>query len=524
VGAGHGHAHGRDESWSEVGAGSARRVLLVAVALIGLAALVGLAVWWPGGGDAALDKDALGFGDRVEATVTSAETGPCGGGGADPGAAMPGDPGGDAGFDPPADPGGDAGFDPPVDPGAADGTAAPADPGVDPGLDPSAGGGAGDQSDCVVVTARITGGGEAGDTAELRASTGFDSPVSRLREGDGVVLSDNGAELPNEVRYSFADRQRSTPMLALAVVFAAVVIALGRLRGLLALVGIGLSLAVLLGFIFPALLEGASPVGVALTGATIIAFGTLYLAHGFNDRTTVALLGTMASLGLTAALAVGFAKAAELTGLASEESLTLLSFAPELDFRGLLLAAIVIGTLGVLDDVTVTQVAAVWELRAADPTISRHRLYGAGIRIGRDHIASTVNTLVLAYSAAALPLLLIYTQSGLAFGDVLTSETVGVEIVQTLVGSIGLVASVPLTTALACWVATRTDAGEDARDDMAAPEPGWGPPGGGQGWATQGWDARPAPGRVPAPTAAPAPDRRRPPARNPDDFWTNNPW
>lgn len=514
MGAGHGHAHDHDRSWDDVDAGSVRGVLLAAVVLIGLAALVGLAVWWPGGGDAVLDKDALGFGDRVEATVTSSETGPCGGGAADLDTAVPVDPGGDAGFDPPVDPGGDAGFDPSAGPGA------------DPGLDPSAGGGAPDQPDCVVVTARITSGDEAGDTAILRTSTDFDSPVSRLREGDGVILSDNGAELPSEVRYSFADRQRSSPMVVLAVVFAAVVIALGRLRGLLALVGIGLSLAVLLGFIFPALLEGAAPIGVALTGATIIAFGTLYLAHGFNDRTTVALLGTMASLGLTAALAVGFAKAAELTGLASEESLTLLSFAPDLDFRGLLLAAIVIGTLGVLDDVTVTQVAAVWELRAADPAISRRRLYGAGIRIGRDHIASTVNTLVLAYSAAALPLLLIYTQSGLAFGEVLTSETVAVEIVQTLVGSIGLVASVPLTTALACWVVTRADAGDEAREDVPAPGPGWGPPGGGPGWGAQRRDSPPVAGRAPAPTstAAPPPARRRRPARNPDEFWTNDPW
>jgi uncharacterized membrane protein len=316
--------------------------------------------------------------------------------------------------------------------------------------------------------------------------------------------------------------QRSSPLVVLAAVFAVVVVALGRLRGLLALAGIALSLGVLLVFIFPALLDGAAPLGVALTGATVIAFGTLYLAHGVSDRTTVALLGTMASLGLTAALAVGFAAAAELSGLASEESLTLLTFAPGLDFRGLLLAAVIIGTLGVLDDVTITQVAAVWELRRTDPSLGRRQLYAAGIRIGRDHIASTVNTLVLAYAAAALPLLLIYTQSGLAFAEVLTTETVAVEIVQTLVGSIGLVASVPLTTALACWVITQSRADDDEppfdRDER---------------WDT--WVTSPAPGSVPAPGRpqgrgpAPAP---RPPSREPrrrprdrdDEFWTNDPW
>jgi hypothetical protein len=186
------------------------------------------------------------------------------------------------------------------------------------------------------------------------------------------------------------------------------------------------------------------------TLTALMAYLVLYLAHGINDRTTVALIGTLASLALTAGLAVSFAGLASLSGLASEESVSLLAFAPGLDFRGLLVAAVIIGTLGVLDDVTVTQVAAVWELRAADPGFGPRGLYTAASRIGRDHIASTVNTLVLAYTAAALPLLLLlYTQSGLSFRDVLTNETIAVEVVQTLVGSIGLVASVPITTALA---------------------------------------------------------------------------
>ncbi len=443
-----------------------RRLLTIAVCAIGLAALVGLAVWWPGG-DPDVDREALGFSDRVQATVTRAETGPCAGATTDPAA------------------------------GSA------IDPAADPAVDPAVDSATGQAPECVIVTVRLTNGTGAGETATLETSSDFESSVSRLEAGDEIVLNDAGAEVPAEVRYSFADMQRSTPLAVLAVVFAVVVVALGRLRGLLALVGIVLSLGVLLVFIFPALLDGAAPIGVALTGATVIAFGTLYLAHGFNDRTTVALLGTMASLGLTAALAVGFAAAAELSGLASEESLTLLTFAPGLDFRGLLLAAVIIGTLGVLDDVTITQVAAVWELHRSDPAIGRRQLYGAGIRIGRDHIASTVNTLVLAYAAAGLPLLLIYTQSGLAFGEVLATETVAVEIVQTLVGSIGLVASVPLTTALACWVITQSATAGAGRG---------GPPGGDEG--DERWD-----------TWEPvAPQPRRQTRDRGDEFWTNDPW
>jgi uncharacterized membrane protein len=193
----------------------------------------------------------------------------------------------------------------------------------------------------------------------------------------------------------------------------------------------------------------------------------------------------MASLLLTAALGAAFGAAAHLSGLATDESLNLLAFAPELDFRGLLLAATIIGALGVLDDVTITQVSAVWELHHSDPRVGARGLYSAGIRIGRDHIASTVNTLVLAYTAAALPTLLLLTQSGLPMAEVLTTETLAVEIVQTLVGSIGLVASVPLTTALACWVVTLADPKQPERFGRPSRRPAvaerredafWGPP------------------------------------------------
>jgi uncharacterized membrane protein len=423
-----------------------RRLLAGSVAAIGALALIGLGLWWPRG-PLAVDRESLGFAERVDATVDEVETEIC----------------------PSAVP--------------------------DDGTLPPEG-----APECVVVTASLTSGPDAGDTATLEAAPEAATTVAELEPGDRIVLNDGGADLPAQVRYSFADMQRSMPLALLAVVFALVVIALGRLKGLLALAGIVVSLGVLLVFIFPALLAGAPPVGVALTGATVIAFCTLYLAHGVNDRTTVALLGTLGSLALTAALAIGFSSAARLSGLASDESAILLSFAPGLDFRGLLLAAVIVGTLGVLDDVTVTQVSAVWELDRTDPHLSARELYRAGIRIGRDHIASTVNTLVLAYAAAALPLLLIFTQSGLAFGDVLVTETIAVEIVQTMVGSIGLVASVPLTTALACWVIRRSSPGSE------------------HAWT------EPYPEDVLYERPVPAGDRTRRPPAAADTFWTNDPW
>jgi uncharacterized membrane protein len=303
--------------------------------------------------------------------------------------------------------------------------------------------------ECDLVEAEVTSGSPDGLTATLELPLA--GAAITLRDGDGVVLSFVG-DAPPEAQFQFADFQRRAPMLWLGILFVASVVLLGRLRGLLALVGLAASLLVLVGFTLPALLEGSSPVAVALVSATIIALLALYLAHGFHPGTTVAVLGTLASLAVTGVLAIVFVGATRLTGLADEESAFLRVFSGGLDFEGLLLAGIIIGALGVLDDVTVTQVSAVSELHASDPAMPTGRLYGAAIRIGRDHIASTVNTLVLAYAGASLPLLLLFTQTSQSIGGVLNGETVAVEVVRTLVGSIGLVASVPLTTLLAVLV------------------------------------------------------------------------
>ena len=185
-------------------------------------------------------------------------------------------------------------------------------------------------------------------------------------------------------------------------------------------------------------------------------FVALYLAHGINARTTTAVLGTVGALFITGVLAWIFVTGTHLTGLASEESGLLAASLSGVSLKGLLLGGIVIGSLGVLDDVTVTQASAVWELHQANPSYGFSRLYAAGLRIGRDHIASTVNTLVMAYAGASLPLLVLFTLSSRQLGDVLTSEILAQEIVRTLVGSIGLISAVPITTALAAFVADRS--------------------------------------------------------------------
>jgi uncharacterized membrane protein len=273
--------------------------------------------------------------------------------------------------------------------------------------------------------------------------------------GDQVVLSWTGADPDDPGSYQVVDFQRDAPLAWLAGLFAAAVLVLGRWRGLAALAALGLSFVVLLFFVVPAILAGRDPLAVAVVGSCLIMFAVLYLTHGPSARTSTAVLGTLLSLGLIGALGAGFSAAAKLTGLDDQTSNLIATLGTGVDARGLLLAGVVIGALGVLDDVTVTQTSAVWELRHADPGMSARGLFAAAMRIGRDHVASAVNTLVLAYAGAALPLLLLFSLSGRGFGDVVTTQDVATEIVRTLVGSIGLVASVPITTALAAAVAAR---------------------------------------------------------------------
>jgi uncharacterized membrane protein len=301
---------------------------------------------------------------------------------------------------------------------------------------------------CQEISARLTSGGDAGDTVPLEVSEGPGAP--RLDKGDRIVVG------VVEGTYYFSDYQRRTPMILLGLGFALAVVALARWRGVMALVGLAVSLAVLVKFMLPAILEGRSPVAVSVVGAAAIMFVALYLAHGFNTQTTTAVLGTLGSLLLVGVLAWIFVGASHFSGLASEEAGFLQAAAGRVSLQGLLLGGIVIGSLGVLDDVTVTQASAVWELHQANPAYGFRRLFTAGLRIGRDHIASTVNTLVLAYAGASLPLLVLFTLSNRDLSGVLTGELVASEVVRTLVGSLGLVAAVPLTTALAALVAERS--------------------------------------------------------------------
>lgn len=299
---------------------------------------------------------------------------------------------------------------------------------------------------CTLIEGTVAEGERRGEAFSLEQPLG-----STISGGDGILVEIQ--ELADGTQQVvFYDFQRGTPMLLLVVLFVAAIVVLGRWRGVGALAGLAMSLIVIVVFALPALLDGSNAVAVALVTAGVIAFVALFLAHGVGLATAAALLSTFASLAVTGLLAWVFLAASNFTGFGDENVGYLDALGSQIDPRGLLLAGIVIGSLGVLDDVTVTQVSAVWELKRAAPSAGFSELYGRALRIGRDHISSTVNTLFLAYAGASLPLLLLFSEAGQSVTSVATREIVAVEIVRALVGSIGLVASVPISTALAAKV------------------------------------------------------------------------
>ncbi len=312
---------------------------------------------------------------------------------------------------------------------------------------------------CRRVTVRLESGKDTG------TQTSF--TVGQVREGLDLTVGDEVRVFANPVppdatiggiqpdRYAFADFERRLPLLVLFVLFAVLVVAAGRLQGLRALIGLAGSLAIVILFLVPAILDGKTPETVALIGALAVMLVTIPLAHGVGVKTLAACLGTSVALGLTLVLAQTFTKLAHLSGVSSDEAVFIRATAGDISLQGLLLAGMIIGALGVLDDLTVSQASTVLALQRANPGQSFGELFRGAVSVGHDHVAATVNTLVLAYVGASLPVLLVFSFGGTAFTDAINTEAVSEQVVATLVGSIGLIAAVPITTALAALLATR---------------------------------------------------------------------
>ncbi|WP_330233527.1 YibE/F family protein [Nocardia sp. NBC_00508] len=296
----------------------------------------------------------------------------------------------------------------------------------------------------------IESGPHEGNRTLFEIAPGPGQPDLRAGDEIRVIRQTDPSGTP---MYSFEDYARGLPLTLIVVAFVVVIIVVARWRGVRALLGLVFAFAVLVMFLLPALLDGKPAIPVALIAGSLILYAVLYLAHGVNLRTSSALLGTLTAMLLAAALSWLTIELTNLTGLSEEQNTNVATYIEHVSITGLLLAGFIIGSLGVLNDVTITQASAAFELAAIDESASRREVFTAAMRVGRDHIASTVYTLVLAYAGGALPLLLLFSVAGRSIRDVLAGDAVAIEIARSAVGGIALALSVPLTTGIAVLLA-----------------------------------------------------------------------
>jgi uncharacterized membrane protein len=391
LGHGHGHGHGTDVEL-EV-APLPRAVLLVVLTAVAIATVAGVALLWPDGGKVDELKGSVGF--AVEGATFPTAT---------------------------------------VD------EVLPACPESGTGAQP-------DTTKCGKVKVTVDEGVAKGTAVTVDVPP--EVTASGLEKGDQLVLLRTPGQGGQPATLSYFEIERSTSLWLVAALFVVVVLAVARLRGLMALVGLGFAGVVIGGFTIPALLAGEAPLPVALVSAAAIMYVVLYTTHGFSIRTSAALAGTLAGMALTAGIGWWAVGSSHLTGVVDEGGRVLSSFASRVSLQDLLVAAVVIAGLGVLNDVTITQASAVWELRAAAPAMSRTTLFAGAMRIGRDHIASTIYTIVFAYAGTALTLLLAVSLYDRSWFDLLGTEEIAEELVRAFASSIGLVLAVPVTTAIA---------------------------------------------------------------------------
>lgn len=307
----------------------------------------------------------------------------------------------------------------------------------------------------------ITGTGASTTVQELRIQIKEGEKKGEVvpLENDLVILDKGDAIFVNRIvmidgteYFSFKDVERRTPLIIITLIFFALIIWLSGRQGIRAIISLGLSIAAVIFLLVPALLAGYSPAWSSLVIAGLILSFTLFFTHGFKPRVVITFFGTFTAVFITCLIAWIWTEWMRFTGFSSDASVYL-NFATNghLDLAGLLLGSIIIGLLGVLDDVSITQASVVQQLRNANPNLGFKDLYSRAIQVGRDHVGSLVNTLALAYVGASLPMILLYAHSEASIFSLVNQEVIASEILRIVVGSIGLILAVPLTTVMAAW-------------------------------------------------------------------------
>lgn len=302
-----------------------------------------------------------------------------------------------------------------------------------------------------VFEAVLTNGSDKGKQIQVTQSDLYASNQAIVvKQGDQVVVIQQEAD--GVMQYAITDAYRIPALWWSAALFFILAIVFGRLRGFTSILGLLASAAVIVWYVVPHIIAGADPVWTSLSASLLIATVSLFLAHGFNKRTAIAFAGTVVTLVISAFMAVEAVGFTHLFGTGNEESIFVLNALPGVSLKGILLGGIMLGLLGVLDDITTAQSAVVDELKQANPALTFRELYRRGLSVGREHIASLINTLFLAYAGAALPLFLLFSvNQGQALWTIFNNEMIAEEIVRTLVGSACLILAVPITTVFAAY-------------------------------------------------------------------------
>lgn len=305
--------------------------------------------------------------------------------------------------------------------------------------------------DYQLLKIKLTKGSSQDEEIEVRNTQLMGGVYQQYQLDDHIRII--ASQTPDGSEYFLDGHVKRTGLILLVVLFVASVIIVGKVWGALSLLGLAISFLVIFKVIIPQIINGTDPIVAAILGASLIIPSTFYISHGFNKKTHVGVAATLISLILTGVLAVIFVDLLHLTGFASEEAGFLqVERQGSINIRGLLLAGIIIGTLGILDDVTIGQSSTVEQLKKVSPELSIKELFQKGMKVGQDHISSMVNTLVLVYSGSALPLLLLFFDSNKTFLEMMEFELIAEEILRMLVGSIGLVFAAPLATIMAAYL------------------------------------------------------------------------
>ena len=300
----------------------------------------------------------------------------------------------------------------------------------------------------------ITEGNEKGEEIISENGTQPMGHINEYRVGDEILIS-KATDGESEIYY-IIDYVRTKSLAVLFLIFVILAVLIGRKQGFLALVSMALSFLIIFIYLLPQIQQGKDPIITAIISSMLIIPITFYLSHGFNKKTTIAIVGTVIALIITGILSVIFSNLTHLSGADSEEILFLQGANNTIyNLKGLLLAGILIGTLGIMDDITISQTSIVYQLHDLKNDISTGELFKRSLQLGRDHIASMINTLILVYAGASMPLLLLFINEARSFSEIISLEVVATEVVRTLVGSIGLILAVPITTYLACHLVKR---------------------------------------------------------------------